>query len=96
MTRSEQCKSCTWHGKIGGYEHASAACAYADSSAGRPTITKVVCDTYHIPYEEAAARVPEILEREGCPCYTPKEKTGRRRQDIVYGKMPAGRHIGRL
>jgi len=78
VTRKEQCKGCTWHSKIGGYLHAQAACGYADASAGRPTITKVVCDTYHIPYEEAARRVPEILEREGCPCYKLKGKKRRR------------------
>lgn len=79
MTRSEQCRRCAWHGKIGGYLHAQAACAYADASAGRATVTKTVCDIYHIPYEEAERRVPEILEREGCPCYRPKRK-GRRRE----------------
>jgi hypothetical protein len=78
MTRSEQCRRCAWHSKIGGYLHAQAACAYADSSAGRQTVIKTVCDIYHIPYEEAARRVPEILEREGCPCFRPRQQ-GRRR-----------------
>ncbi len=79
MTREEQCRRCAWHSKIGGYEHAVSACIYADSSAGRETVTKTVCDIYHIPYEEATRRVPEILERDGCPCYRPKGK-GRRRE----------------
>ena len=78
MTRSEQCRRCDWHSKIGGYEHAVSACIYADSSAGRETVTNTICALYHIPYEEAALRVPEILERDGCPCFRPR-KQGRRR-----------------
>lgn len=74
MTRSEQCKRCAWWRRVAGFNYADFGCAYADSSKGRKTVTKTVCDLHGIPYKEAARRVPEILEREGCPCYTRKEE----------------------